>query len=167
MGALAIAVMVEGTRLCRPTLVRTAAIVIVVAGIASHAGAYFIWEDEARSDPLEWRLDRQIPGTLAWLNANTPPRSILLLSDHGNEFPMYAANKLYFAHYASQHVISDDELERRRDSAERFDPAHPALLPYPADYYLGWGERCANAALPVLYRNPAEGTCVLDLRALR
>ncbi|MBZ5566633.1 MAG: hypothetical protein LAN64_02160 [Acidobacteriia bacterium] len=165
VGALAVAVLIEGTRWCRPRLLYAAAIVIVVAGIASHAGAYFIWEDEARRDPLDWRIDRQIPGTLAWLNANTPPRSILLLRDYGNAFPMYAANKLYFAYYASQHVISDDELERRRDTAEQFDPAHPTPLPYPADYYLGLGERCAAPALPVLYRNPAEGTCVLDLRA--
>ena len=167
VGALAVAVMIEGTRCGRQALVRAATVVIVVAGMASHVAAYFGWEDKARSDPLVWRLDRQIPGTLAWLNANTPPRSILLLSDSHNDFPMYAANKLYFAYYATQHVLSDEELQRRSDSAEQFDPAHPTPLPYPADYYLGWGERCATPALPALYRNPAEGTCVLDLRALR
>jgi hypothetical protein len=164
VGGLAVAVMIEGTRWCRPALLHAAAMVIVVAGIASHAGAYFIWEDTARRDPLRWRLDRQIPATLAWLNANTPPRSILLLRDYQNAFPMYAANKLYFAYYAGQHVLSDREFQHRRDSAEQFDPAHPAPLPYPADYYLGFGERCAAPALPVLYRNSAEGTCVLDLR---
>ncbi|MBZ5629305.1 MAG: hypothetical protein LAO06_10625 [Acidobacteriia bacterium] len=150
-----------------PRLLSAAIGVLIAVALTSQTVSYFQWKTMAERDPLygvvAWLLEPRMPRTLAWLDAHTPPRSIVV-TPFGDVLPMFTHNAVYFAGNAAQHVISDRELQRRRDSAEQFDPAHPAPLPYPADYYLGLGERCAAPALPVLYRNPAEGACVLDLR---
>ena len=55
---------------------------------------------------------------------------------------------------ADQHAVGDlDHLAMAR------------VLVHPADLYVGFHDRCPTATLPVLYRNPGEDTCVLDLRA--
>jgi len=164
-GALALCAMIRHSRFASPKILRAAVMVIVVAALGSHAGAYLRWEADLRRDHSLTRLDAQFPATLTWINAHIPPRAVLLAGDYTSELPMYVANKMYFATYAAQQVVSDDELQRREETWEPFDPAHPARLPYPADIYVGFDDRCATAALPVLYRNPGEGTCVLDLRA--
>lgn len=163
-GALALCAMIRHLRFARPALLRAAVIVIVVTALGSHAGAYFRWEADVRRVGWLTRLDAQFPATLTWINAHIPPSAVLLASDYTSELPMYVANKMYFATYAFQQAITDDELQRREETWEPFDPAHPARLPYPADLYVGFHDRCATATLPVLYRNPGEGTCVLDLR---
>jgi hypothetical protein len=164
MGALALAALLQGTHFARPTFLRIAIGVIVALAIASHAAAYVRWEAAAARDPLKWRIGRQIPSTMAWLNANTAPQSVLLARDYGDELAMFVNRKLYYAEYSFQYVISDAEYWRRYDSAMAWDPAHPAPLPYPADSFLGFDTQCASSPLPVLYRNSVERTCVFDLR---
>ncbi len=120
-GALALCGMIRYLRFARPALLRAAVIVIVVAALGSHAGAYFRWEADVRHAGWLTRLDAQFPATLTWINAHVPPPSAALLAaDYTSELPMYVANKMYFATYAFQQAVSDDELQRREESWEHF-----------------------------------------------
>jgi hypothetical protein len=164
VGAIALAALLHGTRFSRPMFLRMAIVAIFAAAIASHAAAYLQWEGDAARDPLTWRIDQQIPSTINWLNTNTAPHSVLLARNNGDELAMLLNRKLYYADYSFQHVVSDAEYWRRYDTALSWDAAHPTPLPYAAHYFLGFDTQCASSPLPVVYRNFAEGTCVLDLR---
>ena len=81
-GALALCAMIRHWRFARPALLRAAVIVIVVAALGSHAGAYFRWETDVRRAGLLTRFDAQFPATLTWINAHVPPSAVLLAADY-------------------------------------------------------------------------------------
>ena len=64
------------------------------------------------------------PETIAWLNAHTPPGSVVLAPlDVMSVLPIYTHNKVYWAPYAGQYVMSDREVSERGSGVlrERID----------------------------------------------
>jgi hypothetical protein len=164
VGALALGALAQTTRFSRTAFIAPVIILIAAAGVASQIGASISCRQDAARDPLRWRTELQLPATIAWLRAHTAG-SVLLAGDYTDVLPLFLDNKFYVAVYCDQHVLSDAETAARNRGYD-WDPRHPEPLAYRADYFLGFRSQCASSPLPVLYRNPAEDTCVLDLRPL-
>jgi hypothetical protein len=169
IAALAGAALLSGSVGARrsPPLISAAIGVLIAVALTAQVVSYVRWKTMAERDPLygaiPWQLEQRMPQTLAWLNAHTPPRSIVL-TQFGDVLPMFTHNAVYFADDAAQHVISDAEYAtRNRDFF--WSPARATPLVYPADYFLGLDAQCAPSRFPVLYHNPAERTCVLDIHS--
>lgn len=161
VGALALGALMQHTRFSRGAFI--AIVLLAGASVTSQIGASLSREQDAARDPVRWRTELQVPATIAWLRAHTPG-SVLLARDYTDVLPLFLDNKFYVASYCDQHVLSDAETAARNRGYD-WDPQHPEPLAYRADYFLGFGSQCASSPLPVLYRNSAEATCVLDLRS--
>ena len=129
----------------------------------SQANAYRWWTELERERPEFWALDARMPCTLEWLNRNTPANSVVIASpDVMDSLVIFTHNKVYWAYYGKQHIVSESEVEARWKSLESWRPASAVRLPFRADFYLGTGRACLNPdATKFLYRDQAEGTCVL------
>ncbi len=146
-----------------------ALIAVLAAGaIFGQAMAYLQWEELCKESTEFWVLDGRMPQTLHWLNDHTPANSVVVAAtDVMDSLPLFTHNKVYWADYASQHVMPEWEVQARTQSLESWRPDGMVPLPFHADFYLGTGSVCLRArSKPFLYRNPAEGTCVMSIAEL-
>jgi hypothetical protein len=85
-----------------------------------------------------------------------------------DSLPLFTHNKVYWADYASQHVMPEWEVQARTQSLESWHPDGIAQLPFHADFYLGTGSACLRLnSKAFLYRDIAEGTCVMPVSELQ
>ena len=97
------------------------AALLVASAVLVQWIAFATWEERMWERPQLYALNRVMPETLAWLNAKTPPGSVVLAApDVMASLPLYTHNKVYWAQYAGQYVVSDRDVELRAD-----DVAHP------------------------------------------
>jgi hypothetical protein len=127
-------------------LVQTRACRYVRASIAQNPNVF----------ALSWRM----PHALAWLQRNTPRDSVVVSRPEIMDvLPIFTHNKVYFAVFARQHVMSDAEADTRFLEAEHWKPGDK--LAYPADYVLAEGNDCAHVPLyQLLFQDTAERTCI-------
>lgn len=147
----------------RPALTLASASLVVVFGLFVQISSYFQWQRAQTADPEEFALNTIMPQTLEWLNRHTPPGSVLLAPvTITSSLPLFTHNRSYIAHYASQYVMSNRELDLRYRTAQTWHPGK--TLPYRADYFLGREPACESLpSTGVVYRNDAEGICVFRL----
>jgi len=152
----------------RPVYFTAFFVAVVVGAFVLQTIAYLRLEESRKEDAEFWVLDARMPQTLEWLNLHTPPGSIVIASaDVMDSLVLYTHNNVYWADYASQHVMLDSEVQARTESLESWHPGSGAGLPFATDFYLGTGSVCV--ALPTerfLYSNESEGTCVLSTRVV-
>jgi hypothetical protein len=139
--------------------------VLISGAIFLQVIAYLRWEQSRKDDVEFWALDDRMPHTLNWLNQHTRANSVVIAdSDIMDSLVMFTHNKVYWADYASQHVVPSWEVEARTRSVESWHPGSSATLPFRADLYLGTGSVCHNIeAKDLLYRDQSEDTCVLSI----
>jgi len=90
------------------------AALLVASAILVQWIAFATWEERMWERPRLYALNRVMPDEIAWLNANTPPGFVILADpDVMASLPMYTHNKVYWAEYAAQYVMSDAEVEQR------------------------------------------------------
>lgn len=136
-----------------------ASVLLLVLGAARVAVDELRLEQLVNSEPQAWDLSRAMPHTLAALQAMTPAGSVVLSSPEVMEIlPIFTHNKVYYANYAGQHVVTDAEIEQRRDEATH---QRGSSLSFPVDYVVVIGEGCESAPDDVLFRGPAEHTCII------
>ena len=146
-----------------PILVAFTALLLTGAGLAQLI-AFENWEGWREEAPSVYTLDLVMPRTLRWLDEHTPPGSVVIASEEVMaSLPLFTHNKVYWARYAGQHVLSNHEVAARSADAVRWldDPAQP--LHYRADFALHKWARCATLT-GFLYRDAAEGTCIVPER---
>ena len=156
------------SRLRRSWLLALATTVVFAATLTQAAGYFRLMQAQA-ANPLMWAPDRAMPQTLAWINAHTPAGSVLLAKDPEEmaALVIYTQDKVYWAVFAEQHVISESEVRARMESLERWNPEHAFRLPYRADYFLGHRAECAGVPpAALLYQNPSEQTCLAAMSKL-
>ena len=149
----------------RPVYLLVLVAVLATGAVFAQAMAYLQWEELCQESTEFWVLDAAMPRTLSWLNAHTPANSVVIAgTDVMDSLPLFTHNKVYWADYASQHVMPEWEVQARTQSLESWHPDGAAQLPFRADLYLGAGSVCLRLkSKPFLYRDPAEGTCVISL----
>jgi len=92
------------------------AALLVVSAVLVQWIAFANWEERMWERPQLYALNRVMPETLAWLNAKTPPGSVVLAPpDVMASLPLYTHNKIYWAQYAGQYVVSDHEVAMREE----------------------------------------------------
>ncbi|MBV8206364.1 MAG: hypothetical protein JO041_06190 [Acidobacteria bacterium] len=144
----------------------------VIAGFAvllATAGAVRMVVDENRLEqliqkqPESWDLEACMPRTVAMLRQKTPPGSVVDAPLAVMEIlPIFTANHVYYAEFARQHVVGDEEITIRGREAAKWPDV--SILSYPADYYLGTGEACDR--LPgIFFRDAQEHACIGSARA--
>ena len=127
---------------------------------AQNVADYLRLRSQVAARPEYWALNWRMPRTLAWLQANTPPDSVVIAPRPAMEnLPIFTHNKVYWADFARQHVMPTDEADKRLSESLRWTPAQP--LTYPVDYYLAIGANCAQVTpSSVVFRDAEEETCV-------
>ena len=152
----------------RPVYLLTLIAVLAAGAIFAQTMAYLQWEELCRENAEFWALDAVMPRTLSWLNAHTPANSVVVAgTDIMDSLPLFTHDKVYWADYASQHVMPEQEVQARTQSFESWRPDGTAPLSFHADFYLSTGSACLRLkSKPFLYRNPAEGTCVMSISEL-
>jgi hypothetical protein len=152
--------LLEKSRLSSEKLVLLAGLLLFSGALLSQAVAYRQWLASLPDNPDLW-LDQRTPETIAWLNANTPPGSVVLArGDVSCALPVFTRNKVYWYEYAQQYAMEESEAIARRWQARSW-PSAPLPLSYRADYYLGMGNRdCRLGTGSPVYENPQEATCL-------
>ena len=152
----------------RPAYLLTLIAVLAAGAIFAQAMAFLQWKELCRENAEFWALDAGMPQTLSWLNAHTPANSVVIAgTDIMDSLPLFTHNKVYWADYASQHVMPEWEVQARTQSVESWRPDGTAPLPFRADFYLGTGSACLRPkSKPFLYRDRAEDTCVMSIAEL-
>lgn len=158
----AVAFLQDSKHSFRPAYLNALLAFLVAGAIFLQAMAFLRLEELRKQDTEFWALDACMPYTLNWLNQNTPANSVVIAHpDVMDSLVLFTHNKVYWADYASQHVIPEWEVKARTQSLESWHPDDPVLLPFRADFYLGTGPVCLSSkAKQILYRNIAESTCV-------
>ena len=154
------------TRSFRPFYSAALIAVVLVVAMITQATAYMQWEELRKQNAEFWALDGRMPHTLNWLNEHTPANSVVMAApDVMDSLPLFTHNKVYWADYASQHVMPESEVQARTQSAERWRPDGVVQLPFRADFYLGTGPVCLRRpnANQFLYRDIVENTCVFPV----
>ena len=143
-------------------------IVLVAGAIFLQTTAYLRWAELQRENSEFWALDARMPRTLEWLNHQTPPNSVVIAEpDVMDSLVLFTHNKVYWADYASQHVVPEWEVQARTKSLEFWHPDNGVHLPFHADFYLGTGSKCFGLeAREILYDDKTEGTCLLAVSGL-
>jgi len=143
--------------------------VLAAGAIFLQANGYVRWAESQKEDVEFWSLDALMPRTLNWLNQHTPVNSVVIADpDIMDSLVLFTHNKVYWADYASQHVIPEWEVEARTRSLESWRPDGAGHLPFRADFHLGTGPACLNLnAKELLYRDITEGTCVAPVSSSR
>jgi hypothetical protein len=162
---VAAAFLQASVRSFRPVYFAALLAVLMAGAIFAQAMAYVQWEESRKQDAEFWVLDARMPRTLNWLNEHTAANSVVIAeTDVMDSLPLFTHNKVYWANYASQHVMPEWEVEARTKSLESWRPDGAARLPFRADYYLGIGVACLGPkAERTLYRDVSEGTCVITV----
>ena len=152
--------LLEKSRLSSEKLVLLAGLLLFSGALLSQAVAYRQWRASLPDNP-DWWLDQRTPETIAWLNANTPPASVVLArGDVSCALPVFTRNKVYWCLWAAQYTLEESEALARRAQARSW-PSAPLPLSYRADYYLGMGNRdCRLGTGSPAYENPQEATCL-------
>jgi hypothetical protein len=157
-----VAFLQSSTQSFRPAFVMALVAVLVAGAMLTQVMAYEQWEESREEDAEFWALEARMPRTLNWLNDHTPANSVVIAGpDVMDSLPMFTHNKVYWADYASQHVMPEWEVQARTQSLESWHPDGVVRLPFRADFYLGTGLDClSRKAKQFLYRDLPEGTCV-------
>jgi hypothetical protein len=165
----AVAFLQTSTESFRPVYFMALLAVLLAGAIFTQAMAYVQWEESRKENAEFWVLDARMPRTLTWLNEQTPANSVVIAGpDIMDSLPLFTHNKVYWADYASQHVMPEWEVEARTQSLESWRPDGAVHLPFRADFYLGTGPACLSPkAKQFLYRDISEGTCVVSVSRLR
>jgi len=165
----AVAFLQTSTESFRPVYFMALLAVLVAGAIFVQAMAYVQWEESRKEDAEFWALDARMPRTLNWLNEHTPANSVVIAApDVMDSLPLFTHNKVYWADYASQHVMPEWEVQARTQSLESWRPDGATHLPFRADFYLGTGPACLSPKAKLfLYRDIFEGTCVVSVSKLR
>ncbi|MGB8885196.1 MAG: hypothetical protein WCC87_00640 [Candidatus Korobacteraceae bacterium] len=160
-----VAFLQSSTQSFRPIYVWVLLGVLSAGAIFTQAMGYLQWEQLRQENAEFWALDGRMPRTLQWLNKHTPASSVVVAdTDVMDSLPLFTHNKVYWADYASQHVMPEWEVQSRTQSLESWRPDGAAQLPFHADFYLGTGLVCLRLkANQFLYRDLPEGTCVMSL----
>lgn len=142
--------------------------VLVAGAIFRQMTAYRWWAELQKEKPELWALDARMPRTLEWLNRHTPANSVVVAEpDVMDLLVLFTHNKVYWAYYATQHVVPEWEVQARTKSLESWRPGGVVQLPFRADLYLGTGPTCLELnSIMFLYRNQSEETCVLSVSRL-
>ena len=138
--------------------------ILLLGGTLVQLIAFANWEEWRDETPGLYTLDLVMPRTLRWLNEHTPPGSVIVAPEEVMaSLPLFTHNKVYWTRYAGQHVLSDREVERRRMDAARWLENPAQRLRYQADFDLLPRRSCATST-GILYRDDAEGTCIVPRR---
>jgi hypothetical protein len=161
----ALAAMALCQRLChsvRPVYLTTFVLTLVAGALVLQAIAYLRLERSRKENPEFWVLDARMPRTLNWLNQHTPENSVVVASpDIMDSLVLFTHNKVYWADYASQHVISDWEIHARTESLASWYHDSVLQLPFRADFNLAVGSACLGLkSMELLHANRTERTCV-------
>jgi hypothetical protein len=157
---VAVFLLLEKSRLNPEKLFALAGLLFFIGALLSQAAGYRQWRASLPDNPGLW-LDRRMPETIAWLNANTPPGAVVLSrEDVSCTLPLFTHNKVYWCEYAQQYALEGSEALARRWQARSWASA-PLPLTYRADYYLGIGTGgCQLGTGSPVYENPQEATCL-------
>ena len=127
------------------------AVLLVISAVLVQWIAFESWEE--RKPP------GVAPETIAWLNAHTKPGSVVLADvDTMAVLPLYTHNKVYWAPYAGQYVMSDREVRQREEDVATGRPQFRVDLlarggqiqePLPVAWH-------RKAPLPTLLQHPLQ-----------
>jgi len=157
---VAVFLLLEKSSLSPEKLFALAGLLFFIGALSSQAAGYKQWRASLPDNPDLW-LDRRMPETIAWLNANTPPGAVVLSGeDVSCTLPLFTHNKVYWCYFAQQYAMEESEAIARRWQAQSWASA-PLPLTYRADYYLGIGNRdCRLGTGSTVYENQQEATCL-------
>ncbi|GEM_PF-5375570 len=111
--------------------------------------------------PKLYPLDVMMPATVAWLNANTPPDSVIFCPlPFAAQLPLYTRDKIYWGATADYFVLTNAEVHARESDQWHWRPGKPEKLHYPAGYYLGTAADCAGGAA---FTSLKEDTCIMRI----
>ena len=163
------ALLQPSSRPIRSIWVKTVIGFVLAGALFTQARGYLQWETAKRENAEFWALDARMPRTLLWLNHHTPKDSIVLADiDIMDSLVLFTHNKVYWADYAGQHVVSESEVLARTQSLESFHPNGAVNLPLPVDFYLGTGPECQSLRTGrLLYSDDSERTCVTSFSTMR
>ena len=156
-------------RTIRSVWINTVIGALLAGSLFAQTRGYLQWKTLEKEYPEFWALDARMPGTLLWLDQHTPNNSVVLADgDVMDSLVLFTHNKVYWADYAGQHVLSEAEVLARTRSLESFHPNGAATLPFRVDFYLGTGPECQSLRTgPLLYHNDSEHTCVTSFSTMR
>ena len=146
------------------------AAILVPSAAITQVIAFAHWEERRADSPQLYTLNLVMPRTLCWLNSHTPPGSVVIASeDVMASLPLSTRNRVYWAYYAGQHVLSEREVRLRlEDVAAWNEEGDRSVRRFRADYGLLTGPACfRHGGLDLVYRNGAEETCVVKLAGVR
>ncbi len=127
-----VAFLQSSTQSFRPAFVMALVAVLVAGAMLTQVMAYEQWEESREEDAEFWALEARMPRTLNWLNDHTPANSVVIAGpDVMDSLPMFTHNKVYWADYASQHVMPEWEVQARTQSLESWHPDGGSPAPIP------------------------------------
>ena len=92
----------------RPVYFTAFVMAVMVGAFALQTIAYLRLEESQKQDAEFWVLDARMPHTLDWLNRHTPAGSVVIAdTDIMDSLVLFTHNKVYWADYASQHVMPE------------------------------------------------------------